>query len=89
MFKLSDKNDVNRINLKCEYIRYSPCEISTINTPNCQIYINIPRGDSVNGLKRSLLRLNADVLHAATNNRYIDGDDIRLVNEGPIALFGN
>ena len=35
----------------------------------------------------SLLRLNFDVLHAATNNRYIDGDGIRLVNEVPIALF--
>ena len=37
----------------------------------------------------SLLKLNFDVLHAATNNRYIDGDDIRLVNEGPIVLFIN
>ena len=35
----------------------------------------------------SLLRLNFDVLHAATNNRYIDGDNIRQVNEGPIAFF--
>ena len=34
-------------------------------------------------------RANFDVLHAATNNKYIDGDDIRLVNEGPIALFSN
>ena len=33
--------------------------------------------------------MNADVLHAATKKRYIDGDDIRLVNEGPIALFSN
>ena len=35
----------------------------------------------------SLLRLNFEVLHAATNNRYVDGNDIRLVNLGPIALF--
>ena len=34
-------------------------------------------------------RTNFDVLHAATNNRYVEGDDIRLVNEGPIALFSN
>ena len=33
--------------------------------------------------------MNADVLHAATNNRYVDSDDKRLVNEGPIALFSN
>ena len=30
-----------------------------------------------------------DVLHAATNNRYVDGKDIRLVNLGPIASFSN
>ena len=30
-----------------------------------------------------------DVLHAATGDRYVDGDDIRLVNLGPVALFSN
>ena len=79
------KNDFNRNILKCDYLRYSPSEIGTINTPNIQIYNNIPRRVFVNSLKGSLLRLNTDVLHATTNNRYIDGDDIRLVNEGPIA----
>ena len=33
------------------------------------------------------LDLKFDVLHAATNNRYVDGIDIRLVNLGAIALF--
>ena len=37
----------------------------------------------------SFLRANFDALHATTNNRYTDGDDIRLVNEDPIALFSN
>ena len=37
----------------------------------------------------SYLELNFDVLHAATNNRYVDGNDIRFVNLGPIALFSN
>ena len=37
----------------------------------------------------SYLELNFDVLHAATNNRYVDGNDILLVNLGPIALFSN
>ena len=37
----------------------------------------------------SYLELNFDVLHVATNNRYVDGNDIRLVNLGPIALFSN
>ena len=29
------------------------------------------------------------MLHAATNNRYVDGNDIRLVNLGNVALFSN
>ena len=89
MFKLNENYEVDRRILKCDYIRYSPSEISTISTPNSQNYINIPRGDSVNSLLGSVLRINFDVLDAATNNRYIDCDDIRLVNEGPIAFFSN
>ena len=72
-----------------DYIRYSPSEISTINTANSQVYINIPREDSVISLLNSYLELNFDVLHAATNNRYADGNDIRLVSLGPIGLFSN
>ena len=89
MFKLSENYEVDRRILECDYIRYSPAEISTINTANSQIYINIPREDSVNSLINSYLELNFDVLHAANNNRYVNADDIRLVNLGPIALFSN
>ena len=90
MFKLNEKYEINRNILKRDYIRYySPSEISTINTANSQIYINIPREDSVISLLNSYLDLNFDVLHAATNDSYADGDDIKLVNLGPIALFSN
>ena len=75
--------------MKCDYIRYSPSEISTIKTPNSQIYINLPREDSVISLLKSYLELNFDVLKATTNDRYANGDNIRLVNLGPIALFSN
>ena len=89
MLKLSEKYEIDRIIQKCDYIRYSPSEISTINTPNSQFYINIPREDSVISLLNSYLELNFDVLQAATGNRYADVNDIRLVNLGPIALFSN
>ena len=89
MFKLSEKYLIKRDILKCDYIRYSPSEISTINTANSQVYINIPREDSVISLLNGYLELNFDVLHAATNNRHVDGNDIRLVNLRPIALFSN
>ena len=35
------------------------------------------------------IELNFDVLHAVTNSRYVDANDIRLVNLGSIALFSN
>ena len=89
MFKLNEKYDVNIDFLKCDYIRYSPSEISTINTLNSGVYINSPRGDSVNSLLGSLLSLIFDALQTTTNNRYVNGNDIRLVNKGPIALFSN
>ena len=89
MFKLNEKYEINRDISKCDYIRYSPFEISTINTANSQVYINIPREDSVISLLNSYLELNFDVLHAGNNNRYVDGNNIRLVNLRPIALFSN
>ena len=89
MVKLSEKYSVNRDILKCDYIRYSPSEISAINTANSQVYINIPREDSVISLLNSYLELNFDVLRADNSNRYLDGNDIRLVNLGSIALFSN
>ena len=75
--------------LKSDYIRYSPLEISTIKTANCQIYIKIPREDSVISLLFSYLDLKFDVLHAANNNRYVDINDKSLANLGLIASFSN
>ena len=66
MIKLSEKYGINRIFLNCDYIRYSPSEINTLNTPNSQIYINVPREDGVFSLLNSYLELNFDVVHAAT-----------------------
>ena len=65
----------------------APSEISTKNTSNSQIYINIPREDSLISLLKSYLDLNCDVLIAVTNNRYVDADDIWLINLAAIALF--
>ena len=89
MFKLNERYEVNRKILKCDYIRYSPSEISTKNTANSQIYINIPREDSLISLLRSYLDLNFDVLPAATNNRHVEGDDKWLINLAATALFSN
>ena len=89
MFKPNETYEVDRRILKCDYIRYSPAETSTINTPNSQIYINIPGEDSVISLLNSYLDLNFEIIKRADNSRYANGNDIRLVNLGPIALFSN
>ena len=89
MFKLNENYEVDRRILKCDYIRYSPAETSTINTPNSQIYINIPREYSVISLLNSYLDLNFEVIKKNDDSRYTNGKDIRLVNLGPVALFSN
>ena len=89
MFKLSEDYEIDRRFLKCDCIRYSPAEISEINTANSQVYINITREDSVISLLNSYIELNFYVLHAVTNNRYVNANDIRLVNLGAIASFSN
>ena len=89
MFNLCEKYEVDRRSSKCYYIRYSPSEISPKNTATSRVFINMPREDSVFSLLNSYLDLNFDVVHNATNNRYADGNDFRLVNLGPIALFSN
>ena len=61
MFKLSENYEVHRKFLKCDYIRYSSAEKSTINTANSQIYINIPREHSVISLLNSYIELSFDV----------------------------
>ena len=87
MFKQNERYEVDRKVLKCDYIRYSPSEISIIKTANSQIYIDIPREDFFISLLKSYLGLNFDVLHAATNNRYADTDDIWLINLAAIAFL--
>ena len=89
MFKLNQKSEVNRNILKCDYIQFSPPEISTMNTATSQENIFLPRKDSVISMLNSYLDLNIDVLYAATGNIYADGKDISLVKIDPIALFSN
>ena len=50
MFKLNEIYEVDPKTLKFENIRYSTAETSTIITPKSQIYINIPREDSVSSV---------------------------------------
>ena len=75
--------------LKCDYIRYPPSEVSTINTANSQTYIILPGENSVISLLNRFIILNFDLVQAGTNKRYVDGNDTRLVSLDSIALFRN
>ena len=90
MFKLNENCEVldQRI-LKCDYIGYSPAEISTINTSNSQIVINIPREDSVVPLLYSYLDLNFEVIKKVDISRYGNDNDKQWVSLGPIVSFSN
>ena len=88
MFKLNENYEIDRRILKCDYIRDSPAETSTITTPNNQIYINIPWEDSVNSLLNSYLDSNFGVIKTTDASRYANGNDIKLVNLGPFAYLG-
>ena len=87
MFKLNGNYEIDRRILKCEYFRYSPAETSTTNTPNGQFYINIRKKDSVISFLNSYLDSNSEDIKKADNSRYANGNNIRLINLGPIASF--
>ena len=89
MFKLNEKDEVDRRILKRDYIRYSPVEVSTRSTPKSQIYINLPREDYIFILLNSYIDLFFEVVKRTNNSRFATGNDIRLVNLGPIVLFNN
>ena len=86
MFKLIENFEVDKRILKCDYIRYSPAETSTMSTSNSPIHIIIPKKASVISLLNGYLDLNFEVIKKADTGRYGDGNDIRLVILVPIAL---
>ena len=54
-----------------------------------QIYISIPRQDSVSFLLNSYLDFNFEVYKRADNSKYANGKVIGLINLPPNALFSN
>ena len=60
-----------------------------MNTPNSQIYINKLKEDGVIFILNSYLDLNFETIKKTDISRNANGNVIRLVNLGPIALFSN
>ena len=89
MFQLNGNYEVDRRILKFDNLNYSTAATSTINNPNSQIYINMPRKNSVNSLLKCFFDLNFEVITKTDKSRSSNGDSIRLVNLGLIALLPN
>ena len=88
MFNLSQKSAVDRSFLKCDFISYTPTSLNLVNGERNQIFVDIPGEDSALSLRNCYLDLDFSVTHrAGAQARYADGDHVRIVNLGPIALF--
>ena len=81
-FKLTETSEVDRSNLKADYICCSPASLNQIDTTNNEFFT-----DSVIFLKDSYLELNFEVVHADDSTVFAVGGDIRVVNSGSLALF--
>ena len=71
---------------KIDFIKYSPSSLATMNNNNSNISIIFPREDAYICLQNSYISLEFEVLKN-DDTRYADGDQISLVNFGPVALF--
>ena len=75
--------------LKGVYIRYLPAVTSTINTASSQRYIKILREDSAISIIINNFHFYFESIKKRDKSGLANGNDIRLVKIGPIALFIN
>ena len=86
MFSLKNKYTLEKPIHKIDFIKYSPKSLATINNTNSNTTISFPREDAYICLQNSFISLEFEVLKN-NNTRFADGDEIGLVNFGPISLF--
>ena len=76
MLKLNDNYEVALRSIKCDDIRYSPSEISTISTGTSKFCTNLDTFQLfLVSLLNIYLELNFGVLHAVDNTTYAIGSD--------------
>ena len=86
MFSLKNKYTLEKPIHKIDFIKYSPSSLATVNNANSNISVSLPREDAYICLQNSYISLEFEVLKN-DNTRYNNGDEISLVNFGPVALF--
>ena len=85
-FNLKNTKTLSRELNKSDFYRYIPNSLATINNNNSNVTIHVPREDSYISLQNSYIVLDFEVTHN-DSTKYVDGDEISLVNLGPIAAF--
>ena len=86
MFSLKNKYTLEKPIHKIDFIKYRPSSLATVNNANSNISVSLPREDAYICLQNSFISLEFEVLKN-NNTRYTNGDEISLVNFGPISLF--
>ena len=77
MFNLLQKHIIDRPNLKCGFIRYTPPSLNLVNGQINQTFIGKPGEDCAFSLRDSYLELDFNVpLRAGAHARYAIGDHI-------------
>ena len=90
LFSLKNKYAMDKPIHKIDFIKYSPSSLATINNNNSNISILFPREDAYICLQNSYIYIYISLEFEVLKNddtRYADGDQISLVNFGPVALF--
>ena len=85
MFSLKSKYTLMKPihKIDCEH---SPSSLAPINNNISNVSISLPREDANICLQHSFIRVEFEV-PKNDNTRYNNGDEISLVNFGPVALF--
>ena len=86
MFSLKNKYTLEKPIHKIDFIKYNPSSLATINNANSNVSISLPREDAYICLQNSFISLEFEVLKNK-NTRFAVGDEIGMVNFGPISLF--
>ena len=85
MFSLKEKYTLDKPNNEIDFINYSLISLATINYNTSNISISFPREDSYFRSQNPYLSNKSEVLKY-DDTRYADGDEIALVNFGPVAV---
>ena len=86
LFSLKNKYAMDNPIHKIDFIRYSQNSLATVNNNNSNISFSLTRQDAYICLHNSCISLEFEVLQN-DDTRYADGDQISLINFGPVALF--